>query len=49
MIIGYSASPVVTVQSTMIGAERCGFDPSSVRYFLGRIGKEAGRLGTAEL
>jgi hypothetical protein len=35
---------VVTVQSTKIGAERCGFDPSSMRQLLVRIGKEAGYL-----
>jgi hypothetical protein len=40
---------VVKVQSTKIGAERRGFDPSSVRQFLVRIGEEAGQLSTAEL
>jgi hypothetical protein len=39
---------VVKVQSTKIGAERRGFDPSSERQFLVRIGKEAGRLSTDE-
>jgi hypothetical protein len=41
--------PVVTVQSTKIGAKRRGFDPSSVCLFLVRKGEEAGRLSTAEL
>jgi hypothetical protein len=43
--------PVVKVQrqSTRIGAERCGFNPSSVRQFLVRIGKEARQLSMAEL
>jgi hypothetical protein len=31
--------PVVTVQSTIIGAERRGFDPSSVRQFLSESAK----------
>ena len=48
-IICGQGGPVVTVQSTKIGAERRGFDPSSVRQFLVRIGEEAGRLSTAEL
>jgi hypothetical protein len=40
---------VVAVQSTRIEAERCGFEHSSGRNFLVRIGKEARRLGTAKL
>jgi hypothetical protein len=39
---------VVTVQSARIGAERRGFNPSSVRQFLVRIGEETGRLSTAD-
>jgi hypothetical protein len=36
------------VPSTKIGAEKCGFDPRSVRQFLVRIGEEVGRLSTAD-
>jgi hypothetical protein len=41
---------VVEVQSTKIGAEGGGFDPSSVRQFLVRIiGEEAGRLSKCRI
>ena len=39
---------MVTVQSTKIGAERRGYDPSFVLQFLVRFGEKAGRLSTAE-
>jgi hypothetical protein len=48
IVVHKHVNQVVTVQNNKIGAERLGFNPSSVCQFLFRIGEEAKWLSIAE-